>query len=133
MKPGQFDFEPDGAHARRTDPGTSHAAARALRDSDRLGDLQATVIAALDCRPMTIWEASHHAGVEIHSLSPRFATLADKGWIRPTGETRKNPQSNRQAIVWERTPAGDVEAAAAARRAAKTGRVCPTCGAQRRG
>lgn len=122
--------ELDGAHARREDPDTSHEAARALKNTDRLADLQGSVLTALRVRTMTIWEVSHHTGIEIHSISPRFATLADKGLIRPTGEKRKNPHSKTTAIVWELTPAGEEANAAAARRHTKT--PCPTCGARRR-
>lgn len=41
-----------------------------------------------------------------NSLSPRFATLADKGLIRDSHQRRRNPKSNRNAIVWELTPPG---------------------------
>ena len=122
--------EGDGAHARREDPATSHAAAAALKHTDQLGDLQEMVRTCLRARPMTIWEACHWARIEIHSLSPRFATLADLGLIRPTGELRENPKSHRKAIVWENTPAGEEANAAAARRLVKA--ICPTCGQRTR-
>jgi hypothetical protein len=107
--------ELDGAYARREDPATSKASAAELQGSDRLSQLQMAVTTALQVRPMTMWETSDYTGIEYQTISPRFAPLADKGIIRSTGATRKNPRGH-QAIVWEVTPNGDEAAAVMERR-----------------
>lgn len=86
------------AHARATDPETSHAAAASVEPTE----LELLVLAALGVRPRgcTSSELSDFLGIERVSVSPRLAPLARKGLIEASGERRRGP-SGRSQIVWK--------------------------------
>lgn len=94
------------AHARNTDPETSHAAARSIT-SERIRASQQIVLSILKTYgPLTdedIWSYVLGLGHRGH-LSPsgartRRSELVALGRVRDTGE-RKTLASGRQAIVW---------------------------------
>lgn len=101
---------PTEAHARRTDPGTSHAAARSI-DETTLRLSQLAVLATV-----RIIERGHFAELyadycrraETHGLPrqsesgfrTRVSELVDVGYIRDSGVRVKLP-TGRNATVWE--------------------------------
>lgn len=74
------------AYARSADPDTSHDAAEAVKAS-RLEMIVLETLAKLGGRA-TIKEVAAACGIDKWSLSPRFASLARKGYIRATAERR---------------------------------------------
>jgi hypothetical protein len=89
-------WKPHGL-ARRSDPETSHAAAKSV-DANRL---ESVVLGALGRHPsgLTIHEVADLTGVPFESIGPRFRPLVNKGLIHDSGERRVG-RSNRQCIVW---------------------------------
>jgi len=89
------------AHARNTDPGTSHAAAASVRATD----LESRVLEAIRyCEPggATSSELESLTKLTNQSLTPRFAPMRRKGLIYDSGEKRKG-ESGRMQIVWRYT------------------------------
>ena len=97
-------------HARNTDPDTSHAA---VPSDKRLGQLYQVVLWLLREYPdgLTAWEMTEHARVGRESLSPRTATLRERGLIFDTGIRRVSEGRTAKAIVWRLTEAGKKRAA----------------------
>jgi hypothetical protein len=97
-------FKKPCAHARRTDPETSHAAARSI-SSDKLRQSQDEVLRLFDVGGnMTDVEVALLASVEGVVQSPsglrtRRRELVDLGLLKDTGK-RERLLSGRQAIVW---------------------------------
>lgn len=92
-----FSYEP--AHARSTDPHTSHMAARKV-DTNRL---ETQVLATLKLHgPMTTHEISDKSGIGLWSLSPRMKPLEAKGCVERKGtKTTVGPSGrSRTMIVW---------------------------------
>lgn len=89
--------------ARRTDPSTSHEAARKVK----VGALQLIVLRELRDSDggLTIKELKISSSTPMESISPRFAPLRMKGLIMDTGERRQNP-GGRKGIVWDITGFG---------------------------
>ena len=89
------------AYARLSDPGTSHAAAASVRPTE----MEMAVYMALSKIPAgaTASELVERMGMAWNSVSPRFAPLVRKGFIRDSGERRPGP-SNRKQIVWQVIP-----------------------------
>ena len=90
-----FDYVP----ARRTDPSTSHAAGKAMKQ--RVSEIRQTVLLyALD-RPdgFTDWEMCHHFGNHSATYRTRRSELTQTGEIVPTQQRRATP-SGRSAVVW---------------------------------
>lgn len=89
--------------ARRTDPATSHEAARAVK----VGKLQLIVLQELRSSGggLTIKELKLVSSTPMESISPRFAPLRKNGLIMDTGERRQNP-GGRKGIVWDITGLG---------------------------
>jgi hypothetical protein len=94
------------AHARRSDPHTSHEAARSL-SANKLRDSQKAVLSHFrKFGPMTDTDL-----VNIYVGSPqsrsglrtRRSELANRGLIEDTGVRKKLP-TGRRAIVWRATP-----------------------------
>ena len=50
------------------------------------------MLEALAVRPMTSRECADHLGLDLVTISRRFAPLKRKGQIRKTGETRSGSQ-----------------------------------------
>ena len=99
-------LELDTPRARRTDPGTSHAAAGSV-DRDRLPSTQRAILTMLQYGgPMTdeqMWDRWHEMLLEEISpsgLRTRRAELVAKGFVRDTG-WRRSLRTGRSAIVWE--------------------------------
>jgi hypothetical protein len=88
------------AHARSSDPGTSHAAAASVRATD----LESRVLNAIRNCPKgaTSSELESLTKLTNQSLTPRFAPMRRKGLIYDSGEKRKG-ESGRMQIVWRYT------------------------------
>lgn len=95
----------DRAHARRTDPSTSHDAARSLTKGG-LSYAQASVLAQLHARgPMTDARlvelvTAVHPRMSHSGIRTRRAELVAQGRVRDSGARQRLP-SGRYAIVWE--------------------------------
>ena len=72
----QLDFT-DEAYARRTDPDTSHKAAREVKANQ----YERMVLKALKLGPATIRDIEFRTGVHYGTISPRFAPLVKRGYI----------------------------------------------------
>ena len=98
---------PEGeAYARRTDPETSHAAARSVEpEATRLEKLVADVIKSAGILGMTCDDVVAKTGLEWKTASPRLRPLVRKGIITSRqdlkGRTIKRVgKSSRMQIVW---------------------------------
>ncbi len=97
--PDLFGDAPD-AFARRTDPVTSHDAAKAAqRTSKALSDQCLTLIRKAGERGHTASELAKIIRVPRDSISPRLKPMVVKSLIRDSGVTRK-PKGGREQIVW---------------------------------
>lgn len=88
------------AHARNTDPSTSHAAARAIVGA--LTELEARVLGELLRRGddgATTHELAAALKLELVTVSPRLKPLAQKGCVIDSG-LKRTGVSGRQSIVW---------------------------------
>lgn len=110
MDPDEYQRRsPERAHARRSDPETSHAAAASISE-ERLRDSQRVVLALFDARRRLHDEALLRAQPSADSVpkqSPsgyrtRRRELVDLGYLRDSGDRTVLP-SGRQSIIWERT------------------------------
>lgn len=82
--------------ARASDPPTARAAAESIN----IPRLERVVLDALaQYGPMTSHETAEATGLELVTVSPRFAPLRDKGLIEDSGEKRLG-RSRRLSIVW---------------------------------
>src|SRR5687767_10188875 len=83
--------------SRRSDPATSHEAARSV-DATRL---EAVCLDALRNAPagLTSEELAEKLGESLVTVSPRLRPLANKGFIEAVG--RRPNRSRRLAIVWK--------------------------------
>lgn len=92
---------PPKAHARRTDPGTSHEAARSVEPD--LTNLEAAVLRAIPQAPAnaTLDEVVDATGLDKVTASPRFKPLEAKGLIVRAGKRRGS--SGRQQTTWSRS------------------------------
>ena len=87
----------DWAHARRTDPPTSRAAANSVN----VTDMEARVVGALKAHgPLTTYEIADILRLSLVTVSPRLRPLADKLIVEDSG-TRKMGESGRKQIVWQ--------------------------------
>ena len=93
-------FDEPHARARRTDPGTSHAAARSI-SSERIRQSQAYVLGLLvQHGPMTdtaLLEAANN--VSPSGVRTRRSELVTQGLVEDTGK-RVRLETGRHAIVW---------------------------------
>ena len=88
-----FEFVP----ARKTDPSTSHAAARSVNTTA----LEAAVYGCLKAHgPKTSFEIADILRLSLVTVSPRLAPLRDKGLIKDSG-VRRIGESGKGRIVWE--------------------------------
>ncbi|MEE8470088.1 MAG: hypothetical protein V3S51_02025 [Dehalococcoidia bacterium] len=95
---------PDTALARRTDPDTSHEAARKAKAAKM--ELRVLQVLSIYIKGLTSKEVAVIGDFELNSTTPRFRPLTSKGFIYDTGERRLNPGSQRKAIVWKLTTRG---------------------------
>lgn len=97
---------PQEAHARHTDPDTSHEAAEAI--SPRLRELQALVLAYAYANPSGFIDPEMNVHFETHSSTyrTRRSELVDKGMIEDTGAREQIDGKGRRFIVWAITEKG---------------------------
>lgn len=96
------------AHARRTDPETSHAAAKSLAKPalNRLETIIVAIIRGRGLRGATCDEIVSESGLAWNTVSPRLAPLRRRKMITPmvniNSETlvHRRGASGRQQIVW---------------------------------
>jgi hypothetical protein len=87
------------AHARRTDPATSHAAAHALADKATMMRALLNVFAG-HTGGLTSEEACHLAGYgPADGAWKRVSDLKTAGHIIPTGDTRAGGSGRQQAVL----------------------------------
>jgi DNA-binding MarR family transcriptional regulator len=99
--PDLFDYQPPPrAFARRTDPETSHEAAKSIEPD--LTKIESTVLLAIPFAPGTaiLDEVTRETGLDKVTASPRFKPLEEKGFIRRVG--KRPGTSGRQQTSWER-------------------------------
>jgi predicted ArsR family transcriptional regulator len=90
-----FNHLPEGK-ARRSDPQTSHQAARSVQTSD----LEGWVLAALRSQgPQTTEQLSERLNISLQSITPRMRPLVTKGLVRDSGARLKG-ENGRSRIVW---------------------------------
>lgn len=92
--------------ARRTDPATSHAAARSV-DREHLTHTQRVITTLLalegpktDEELLLLWNDRIADRISASGLRTRRAELVDAGIVRDSGE-RRQLESGRMAICWE--------------------------------
>ena len=96
------------AAARRHDPDTSKAARDGLLTTGAAAALERRVLVALVelGGQGTNEQAAIQSGIDLQSISPRFAPLERRGLIERTDARAKSYTSNRQRIVWGLTDLG---------------------------
>jgi len=91
------------AYARRTDPETSHDAAKSVGGKTAT-ELEAAVVAALRAFPvgLTTHELAAELELDYGSVTPRMRPLVRKGLVVDSGERREsqNRFNHRKCIVW---------------------------------
>lgn len=98
------------AHARWSDPDTSHAAAEGV--TPNLRELQAAVLAfAYRCEPFGFTDPAmnEHFGVQSSTYRTRRSELVEYGLIADTGERVKLGGKGRAHAVWRVTDKGRAE------------------------
>lgn len=78
--------------------GTAHAAGQ--KAALRAGSWRARILAYLAREPATLFEIAAAYGVPDHCISGRFTELAKDGFIEPSGERRRKPQTECDCEVW---------------------------------
>ena len=98
----RFDDLPlfDQAHARKTDPVTSHEAAKAITPS--LNKIEQGIYDAL-CSFLpggaTSDEIVEASGIQYRTVTPRLKPMCKKGFVVDSGE-HKRGDSGRRQIIW---------------------------------
>lgn len=92
------------AHARRDDPSTSHAAAKAV-EGESATAMESAVLCALQINPqgLTTHEIVDFTAIEYGSVTPRIKPLVRKGWVVDSGERRIPAGRSKAGIVWKAT------------------------------
>lgn len=94
----------DTAHARSTDPGTSHDAAASVR---HIRESQELILHTFRrCGPMhdrCLTNLLRHTGMSESGIRSRRAELVAKDLVRNSGQTVRL-QTGRLSIVWEACP-----------------------------
>lgn len=96
------------AYARATDPGTSHAAAKAVK-GEEAGRLERQVVMALELGPgdgLTTHEICAIYGLEYGSVTPRIKPLVRKGLVVDSGIRRVPEGRTKAGIVWKAVEKG---------------------------
>lgn len=94
--------EPEGeAHARHSDPDTSHDAADSIsgNGATRLENIVLHAVREAGASGANAWELQQATGLPNETLTPRLAPLRRKGLIRDSG-TKRNGRGTRKQIVW---------------------------------
>lgn len=89
------------AHARRTDPATSRAAAASLSAATltRLEDLVLRACRDAGESGLTTIELADRLGIDRVTVSPRIRPLVEKGLLADSGARRKGP-SGKSSVAW---------------------------------
>ena len=90
----------DQAHARKTDPVTSHEAAEAITPS--LNKIEQGIYDALCSflpKGATSDEISEASGIQYRTVTPRLKPMCKKGFVVDSGE-HKRGDSGRRQIIW---------------------------------
>ena len=87
------------ALARRSDPETSHEAAKSVHATDIATEILYAICASAD--GLTATEIAARTGIERDTGSPRLPELVRSKLIRDSGRKRKPAGRNRNQIVWE--------------------------------
>ena len=98
----RFDDLPlfDQAHARKTDPVTSHEAAKSITPS--LNKIEQGIYDALRSflpGGATSDEIVEASGIQYRTVTPRLKPMCKKGFVVDSGE-RKRGDSGRRQIIW---------------------------------
>lgn len=97
---GSGGFSSEKAHARKTDPKTSHDAADSI--SPILNQIEVGIYnALLEFLPggATSDEIVVASGIQYRTVTPRLKPMSRKGFVRDSGETKKG-ESGRKQIIW---------------------------------
>lgn len=98
---GTRDAMPLFAAARRTDPGTSHEAARSVEESGAASDQRARCLLAVRAHPgSTAAEIAAILGMERHAPSRRLPELRAAGLVK-NGPARICRVVGRSSVTWE--------------------------------
>ncbi len=88
------------AHARGSDPQTSHIAANGIQEKlPRLESLVLRAISSCQSKGMNSYEIELATGLPNETCTPRLAPLRRKGFIFNSGKKRPG-KSGRNQIVW---------------------------------
>lgn len=97
-----FEWKNGAAYARRTDPVTSHIAAKFVKGKLANESEQAALKALMDCgHGLTSHGIVAWTGIHWSSISPRMRPLCRKGLVYDTGKTEPGPLSGKPCIVWD--------------------------------
>jgi len=91
------------AHARKTDPVTSHEAAKAITPS--LNKIEQGIYDALCSflpKGATSDEIVEASGIQYRTVTPRLKPMCKKGFVVDSGE-HKRGESGRRQIIWMAT------------------------------
>ncbi len=105
MKDHAFGDQPYGGTPGYKAPGTSRAAAVAMKSS--AGDLRGRVLAALQAAPagLTADECATDLGIDRLAIRPRMSELVALGLAADSGQRRKNVSGkSAQVMVYVRSP-----------------------------
>lgn len=95
-----FDFKYDPfKHARKSDPVTSHAAAKSAVKI--AGSHRERILDALNVMDGSQSDIAAATGLLPHQVNKRLADLQDDGLIEPTGYTKKG-HAGREERIWRR-------------------------------
>lgn len=92
------------AHARTSDPDTSHAAARSV-EGEHANSMENRVLHTIRIFAnygITTHELVEATGIPYESVTPRIKPLVQKGLVVDSGERRPGT-SKRRCIVWKAT------------------------------
>ena len=93
----------DKAHARKTDPVTSHEAAKSITPS--LNKIEQGIYDALCSflpKGATSDEIVEASGIQYRTVTPRLKPMCRKGFVVDSGE-HKRGESGRRQIIWMAT------------------------------
>lgn len=95
------------AYARSTDPGTSHAAAKAIRGNDTVqAETRVLVSLILNPQGLTTHEIAIDANMEYGTVTPRMKPMVRKGLVVDSGLRRIPSGRTKAGIVWKAVEKG---------------------------
>lgn len=97
-----FEWKGGEAYARRTDPVTSHIAAKFVKGKLANKSETAALKALKDCgHSLSSHGIVAWTGIPWSSISPRMRPLERKGLVYDTGKTEPGPKSGKPCILWD--------------------------------